>query len=469
MPANNLDVLLVEDNPTDLVILKKMLGDSALPISHLYSTDRITEAQKLLETRQLHLALLDLSLPDSFGIDTYLGIKRVTDNIPVIILTGTNDSGVALEALKQGAQDYLVKGEFNGDLLTRSINYSLQRKNSEEALRISEEKYRNTFYQSPLPTWIYDRNSLEFLEVNDAAVKMYGYTRKEFLRLTLKDIRPKEEISRLLHSLNKPEAGHKLWKHLKKNGDILMVEVTHYPVNYHGRVAHQAQIHDVTEEIDLRNKLEEQQKAEQKNITAAVLEALEHERGYIGEELHDNINQILAACKLYLEYIKSNDQDKFLIDKCLDTTKLAIEEIRKLSRNLIVSDIKERGLHSSIEQLISTIQEVKPIHIELNFDLPQTDLDEKMQINIYRIIQEQLNNIIKHADASGIRISLSGNDGQIRLDIRDDGKGFDPSVARKGVGFTNMISRVRLYDGQLNFDSAPGKGCHLSVVLNKNA
>lgn len=465
--VDNIDILLVEDNPADIFLVKKMLNASSLQINTLYTTDKVMEAQMALKTQHFHVALLDLSLPDSYGIETYLGIKPSVKKIPVIILTGLNDADTALEALKHGAQDYLVKGNFNSDLLSRAIQYSLERKKAEEALLVSEEKYKQMFYQNFFPSWIYDPVSLKFLEVNDAAIKKYGYEREEFLTLTLKDIKPPEDVPKLLKAIENRKGQHKLWRHKKKNGEIMMVEVTFFPINYLGKVASQAQIHDVTEEVQLQKKLIEQQKAEQKNITAAVLKALESDRALLGAELHDNINQILATATLYLEHAKTFiDERDELIAKSLDVITRAIVEIRKLSRTLIVSDISEIGLEKAINEMIANIVLVKKIEISLFMEgLPEKKIDENVKITIYRIIQEQLTNILKHAHASSVSIELKKEDNQITLEISDNGIGFNTTLHRKGVGITNINSRVSLYDGEVKIDSAPGKGCRLKVSL----
>lgn len=465
----NIDILLVEDNPADIFLLKKMLNASSLQINSLYTTDKVMEAREALKSLHFHVTLLDLSLPDSFGIETYLEIKSYVKEIPVIILTGLNDAGIALEALKEGAQDYLVKGEFNSELLYRAIQYSLERKKVEEALLVSEEKYKQMFYQGFFPSWIYDPVSLQFLEVNDAAIEKYGYQREEFLAMTLKDIRPPEEIPDLLKNVGRQDlAGrHTLWQHKKKDGGIMIVEVTFFPVTYLGKVASQAQIHDVTEEIELQNKLNEQQKAEQKNITSAVLKALESDRAYLGAELHDNINQMLATSMLYLEHAKNNEDEKDeMINKSLDVIMLTVAEIRKLSRKLIVSDIGEIGLGKAVRDMIKNITSVKKMKIFFHMEtFPEKKVDDQVKVTLYRIIQEQLTNILKHANAGTIDIELKKEDTIITLKIGDNGKGFDPTVQRNGVGITNIISRVSLYDGTVKIDSAPGRGCTLKVTL----
>jgi len=136
-----LDILIVEDNPADLFLLKRMLKSSRLSISNLYVVDRIEQARELLNRQKVHLALLDLTLPDSYGIQTYHGLRKSNKKLPVIILTGLDDTSLALDAIKQGAMDYLVKGEFNEATLIRAIRYSFERIQNTEALQQSNERF----------------------------------------------------------------------------------------------------------------------------------------------------------------------------------------------------------------------------------------------------------------------------------------------------------------------------------------
>jgi len=296
----DLNLLLIEDNPADVFFLKKMLLDVPLTIN-IYEADRLEKGIDLLKKRNVGLTLLDLSLPDSSGLDSLFSILKATNKIPIIILTGLDDTSMALEAIKAGAQDYLVKGEFNKNLLQKAIQYSLERKKQEEKIKDSEEKYRLIFKNSPFPSWIYDPATLQFIEVNEAAIYKYGYSYDEFLKLTLKDILPPEDVPELIKLIGSISGQGKLWRHQKKDGDIIMVEVTFHQVTYMGKTAMQAQINDVTEKMQLEFKLEQQQKLRQHQITRAVLRAEEKERTYLGQELHDNINQVLATVKLYLD------------------------------------------------------------------------------------------------------------------------------------------------------------------------
>jgi PAS domain S-box-containing protein len=283
-------------------------------------------------------------------------IKEHFPQIAVIILTGLSDSEVALQALQEGAQDYLVKGEINTGLLFKSIQYSIERKRVEESIFQSEAKYRQIFYKNPFPMWICDAESYQVLEVNEAAVKQYGYEKEEFLSLSLQKIQGLH-----LEPLLLPFAGNTcqpLWRHYKKNGDLLLVECTNYPVSYAGKEAVQIQVHDVTNQV----RLEKELSRKNQQMIKAVLNAQEHERKVIGEELHDNINQIMTAIKISLGFLlEQPEPNKELLAKCMKNSSLVIEEVRKLAKALILpSNLRELGLVSSLEILIKTCNQLQP-------------------------------------------------------------------------------------------------------------
>ena len=634
---NGLVILTVEDNPSDLFLLEHMLRSSGLEIRQLYSTDTIGEAYRLLQQREINLVLLDLSLPDSWGIHSFQRLKAVVQKIPVIILTGLSDTKVALEAIKEGAQDYLVKNELTEGLLAKTIQYSLERKRnleylqesnerfntvvkatndaiwdwdiaagklslvgdtyqqlfghdsagaaspeelwatvmhpddrervlfklerviregiankwedeyrllkvsgeyayvhdrgyiihsaeqrpvrmigaiqditarkrSEEIILASEERYRQLFYKNPFPTWIFDPDNLQIMEVNDAAREKYGFTREEFNRLTMRDLHAQGEAEQFMADLRQsgvgrlsgPDqsgsgrlagrgqsgvgrlvalqpgaeesvAGARLWHHHNKWGRVMIVEITSHPMDYFGKACVQVIVNDVTERIRLEKELALQQKLKQQQITEVVLGAQERERFELGQELHDNINQILATSKLYLDVaIEEKEPRMELLAKSRKNISVAIEEIRKLTKDLIAPSLNDLGLAQSIKELIRSIQSVGKMKIRLNISgLAEEELLPEQKINIYRIIQEQLNNILKHAQAGTVVIELNKVKEQVRLRLADDGKGFDPRMRRKGVGISNIISRAELYNGKVEIESAPGKGCQLVVVLNE--
>ncbi|CAN5529333.1 histidine kinase dimerization/phosphoacceptor domain -containing protein [soil metagenome] len=468
LSSDQLNVLVIEDNPADLFLIEQMLLLSNGKIQHIYTADRISAGIELLNQFDINIVLLDLSLPDSFGFDSFLSIKRSAKKIPVIILTGLSDTEMALEAIKAGAKDYLVKGEFKTDILVKSIQYSIERKNAEEKILASEEKYRQMFYKNPFPAWIYDIDSFKILEVNDTAIQKYGYQRAEFLNLVVQDIYLEESKSQVTEFTEEIElSGIEIWKHKKSDGNIILVEATWYEIDYFGVAAMQVQINDVTEKVKLQEELNHQQKLKQQQITDAVLSALEKERKNIGEELHDNINQILATSRMFINIALRNPVPDFqLVSQSNDYIMLAMDEIRKLSKVLITPAFVDGGLKQSIDTLVRNILVGKSMEISTNLTtLDEGKLSDNLKLTLYRIIQEQVNNILKHADASEIIINIQVNNDIVTLNVQDNGKGFDPLAQRNGVGITNINSRAELFSGKVKIESAPGNGCLLVVTL----
>lgn len=128
---NTVGILLVEDNPGDYLIIKEMLKETEHKPFTLTHVTQLEEGLKYLQESKFDVVILDLKLPDSEGLDTFVKVLNKHPEIPILILTGLADEEVGVNAVKQGAQDYLVKGEFDGKLLVRSIYYAIERKRLE--------------------------------------------------------------------------------------------------------------------------------------------------------------------------------------------------------------------------------------------------------------------------------------------------------------------------------------------------
>jgi len=225
--------------------------------------------------------------------------------------------------------------------------------------------------------------------------------------------------------------------------------------------------HDVTEKILLENELMQERLARQREITGAVLTAQENERLEIGKELHDNLTQILGAAKLYIEMAKTDEVNRpMFLDKSSAFIVNVIEEIRKISKNLADPVKQALDLFASIKILLDDLAMVHPLKIQFQASsIKETDVSEKLQLTIFRIVQEQVNNILKHSLATQASISLRGRDNEIILLISDNGEGCDTSAKKNGVGIINIKSRAELYQGTVTIVSKPGKGYNLEVAF----
>jgi PAS domain S-box-containing protein len=228
---------------------------------------------------------------------------------------------------------------------------------------------------------------------------------------------------------------------------------------------------DITENVRMEKALEIERTKKEKEITDAVLVAQEKERKNIGGELHDNVNQILASSLLYLNMVKRESAEAHpYINESEMLIRSAIQEIRKLSHALIAPSLRESELTEALDKIIDTAGKTGILHIEKDLGTFNENLvPEKLKLNIYRIVQEQFNNIIKYAHANTIQLKLVHDGNNLILQIKDDGIGFDPEKKSDGVGLMNMKTRASLHNGHLRIVSSPGQGCELTVKFENVA
>ncbi len=227
-------------------------------------------------------------------------------------------------------------------------------------------------------------------------------------------------------------------------------------------------LQDISEIKQLEAKLFREKLKKQKQIAEAILQAQEQERTRIGHELHDNVNQILFTSKLYLDLIKPADKkEKEIKDKTQEFILLAIEEIRKLSKELVTPQLKENGLIRCIKELLAQLDVIDPFHTDLI--LGDEHKIEAMNFNIkvtlFRILQEQIKNIIKYSEAKKVLVQLSVTQKKVHLLIQDDGIGFDARQTRRGIGLSNIYERTSLYNGKVDLQTQPGKGCSIRIMV----
>jgi PAS domain S-box-containing protein len=223
--------------------------------------------------------------------------------------------------------------------------------------------------------------------------------------------------------------------------------------------------------VESERKLGRERLSRQKEITEVVLHAQERERADIGKELHDNLNQILGAAKMYIELAKTDEENR---EMCLNKSSgylvTVIEAIRKISKVLTFPEKHLMGLSESINILLDDLLAIQPLKIDFNEDgIDEKRLSEKLCLDILRIVQEQLNNILKHAKASFATISLTQQTSQIVLQIVDDGDGCEILQEGKGIGMMNIRSRAESHNGKVTIASKPGKGFELKVEVPLNS
>jgi PAS domain S-box-containing protein len=306
-----------------------------------------------------------------------------------------------------------------------------------------------------------------YSHINPSFTNLLGFSEEQFVSRPYIDFIHAEDraatLSKLKEIRNGKTVSHFINKCLMLNGNYKWLSWTAVHPDKHGDIYMIGQ--DCTEKMNLQEQLIEEKIMKERNVMQATLYGQEVEKNELGRELHDNVNQMLGAAKLYLELALTEEPSREHVIKGRDIVVDSIEEIRGLTKALVGPNAREISLNESVQDLIDTFLHKKGLHIRFRTLAASEELPPNLRLMLFRIIQEQLTNIQKHAEAKNISISIGLTDRTILLSVKDDGIGFDPLLKKKGIGLTNIMSRTQIYNGHVEIKSAPGKGCRLVVSI----
>ncbi len=344
--------------------------------------------------------------------------------------------------------------------ITDRVNHRLKLENS-------EKKYRLLFQTNPVPLIIVDVEKLVFIDVNKATEKLLGYNKKELLKMHLWDIRPEisvfthDEIRKILHTAASETIEARL---VTAEGKTILVEPNVDIINYGGKKAALVAFNDITS-----------LKEAEKRIIQSIIEGEDNERKRISKEIHDSLGQNLTAASLNFDAIRQSvarlgEKDNMKFTTGLYFLNTAIEESRNIAHNVMPKAIEDFGLVPSLKSLFNIIMKSTGINVKFYENLGDIRLSKQTELNLYRITQEALNNVIKHARANEIFIQLILHQNEIIYTFEDDGAGFDKSLiekSNKGMGLKSIFNRVIALSGTFELDTSPGRGTALTIELPK--
>ena len=343
-----------------------------------------------------------------------------------------------------------------------SINQDItSRKQAETELKESEEKFRSLVEQTLVGVFILQENKFKY--INSGFEKMTGYSREKLLtELAFEDLIYKEDLERiskkylLQHGQTSSEPD--IFRAITSDGGLIYIEAIISEIIYNNQPAMIGTLVDVTHRME-----------EEKRIGKAVIDAQENERLQIGMELHDNVKQLLAASNMTLglaiNKIDDKDESVNLITDVKGYIIDAIDELRRLSHQLAPSVDSSISLSDKISSLIENMNSYNRLNIETRIDDLGSYVKKDIPLTFYRILQEQLSNIIKYAEATHAEITVTANDHHAILFIKDNGKGFDINETKSGIGLQNIRRRTQMLGGEVHITSTPGSGCEILVEI----
>ncbi|MDB5839213.1 MAG: hypothetical protein JWQ23_1165 [Herminiimonas sp.] len=343
-------------------------------------------------------------------------------------------------------------------------------------LRANEESYRFLFECNPLPLYIYDHVSLRFTAVNQAAIRQYGYSREEFLNMSTMEIRAPDEAERFATYHQSKRFGHQAaghWRHIRKDGKLIDVEIFHYVLTLDGRPKSLVLALDITERLAAERELQRHASRLQ-ILSQQLLNVQEAERSRIARELHDQIGQTLTAAKLGLQSAREAISDPVVsgqLADCVSLTTQVLDQVRSLSLDLRPPLLDELGLAVALECHLKSNANLAGWTIEFSVARVPPKLPTEIATTCFRVAQEALTNVMRHAQACHVSVELRMWEGALHLLVSDDGAGFDLEASRrhaligKSIGLLSMTERAILVGGQCEIISAPGKGTTVRAVI----
>ncbi|HEY0060224.1 MAG TPA: PAS domain S-box protein, partial [Flavisolibacter sp.] len=318
---------------------------------------------------------------------------------------------------------------------------------SRKKIEESEEQFRQIVETAQEGIWMLDENNRTKF-VNSKMCEILGYGQEEMIGRPTTDFLKTASLEHNFSAGTRTQIDTYEEKLLQKNGEGIWVNLSINPVLdeqgcYQGALA---MVTDVTVRKRLEEKITRQKVQQQKEITKATLEAQEKERNHLGSELHDNINQILTAVRLYLKlYLEVPGSSIEIIENSYSYLSNAIEEIRCLTQNLVTHRFDALSFSEALQAFIERLPICDTIRVDLS-GLNEEAIHDNIKLTLFRIIQEHLNNVLKYAAASDVHLTLYNDHSLVHLVINDNGSGFDTKAKRTGVGLLNIHNRVESYN-----------------------
>jgi PAS domain S-box-containing protein len=382
----------------------------------------------------------------------------------------------------------------------RQSNHRLEREVQRQTanLQSSEAKYRMLFQKSPLPKWIYDEASLRFLEVNDTAIREYGFSRDEFLAMTIVDIRPPEDIDRLQQDVDnvrsQPGAYRNgQWRHRKKNGEIVDVEITAHPIDFEGRRARMVVVNDITERRRYEQQLQRLNDDLGKRAAELATSNGELERfAYIAShDLQEPLRMVSSFLQLLQKKYKGQLDSK--ADQYIHYAVDGAERMKALIMDLLEYSRVGTGKEDFTDVDTGVVmQEVGDIFREeivtarAQIDIGPLPVVRGDKVQLTQLFQNLLSNALKyHSEkAPVIRIRAEEEPTQWHFRMEDNGIGIDPQFFDKifiifqrlhnkndysgtGIGLAICKKIVERHGGRIWVESTPRQGSTFHFTIHK--
>lgn len=474
-------ILMLEDDDMDAQLIQMYLKKSNLKVEPTLVSNK-QDYIKALESDDFDVILSDHNLPQFSSLEALQIRNQKKFHIPFILVSGKIPEEYAVTLLQEGANDYILKDR--PQRLPSAIMEAIKRQKiaadkikAEEELIKTNERLKLVGKATADAVWDWDLKTNEMIWGEGYEI-LFGYDLSKLaanIESWINHIHPKDKervlngIFDVINDSNK-SSWEDEYKYIKADGSYAMVLDKGIVLRNEKGAAYRmvGAMQDITHVRQLENQLLQEKLLRQEEITKTTLKAQEKERSEIGKELHDNVNQLLASAKMMIEAaLRSSEMHDVCIKKSIEALTVAIAEVRNISHNMMTPVFEEREFSHTMKEMVENINLAGKLKVKLKATRGLMNVNDELKLTIYRIIQEQMNNILKHADATEAELTFRETSTALEITISDNGKGFDPSIRRKGIGLSNIKNRAEMLNGKVEVLSSPGNGCTVKIVFDK--
>ncbi len=347
-------------------------------------------------------------------------------------------------------------------------------KEAEQSLINSEQKYKLLFNENPLPMWILLEDTSRFIDVNMAAINIYGYSKEEFLIMPIIKLHPKNDKAYAAWKAKTDEeklTAEMNWEHQKKDGTIIKVNIISSKIQYQGKDATLALANDITANLLAEKSLQNSKQAF-KELAAHLETIRENERTHMAREIHDELGQQLTGLKMDISWInkKIKTDEPLVQQKMKDTIELidkTVITVRRIATQLRPSILDDLGLIEAMEWQSEEFSKRSEIKSIFKTNISHVKVSKEIATGVFRIFQESLTNVSRHSKASEVNSVFKIENNLLTLSIEDNGIGFKEENIKnkKTLGLLGMKERVSLINGSYIINGNTGLGTSVLITV----
>jgi len=442
-------VLLIDDEENSFLLLRRMSGKAPERKFDMDWASSYAAGLKALERQQHDVCLLDYRLGVETGLDLLREAVKHGVETPIIILTGSDDPKVDLEATQLGASDFLLKDSLSPVIFERVIRYSIQHAATLKALKKSNERFRLLFERS-MDAILVSNNRGELVEVNSAACKLLGMSREKLVELKWSDL-----VARALRQTTEPRSNLGEVALRRPDGEMCFIEYSSAQLAANLNLSI---LRDVTDRRRLESEIQVISEREQRRL---------------GQDLHDGLGQSMTGIACLAKVLQQRLADKSSEEaeaagNIASLMNDALAQTRRISRGLCPVVLDNNDMEAALEQLAENLRAMFSVNCELQFDPQITIPDNSITVHLYRIAQEAATNAVKHGHAKNIVLSFVEAKSRLILRVKDDGEGFPPDpIKSKGMGLRVMHHRARMIGATLSIRQLKDAGVLVTCSLRR--